>query len=359
MAHKIMGERFLSRVQPAWHGLGEVFAEDVQITASEAVAKVAGDIQVVDVPLYYKDVANEAEDSLTQLDGHKAILRLPTGDAKEIVCLGVTTDKWHRVTYQELARSLDELSKAYKLETAGIILDGATCFLAFRGPDFDIKGDRMQDYFLVNLSQQPGSAHLVMATPVRTVCWNTNQAAIDSASMNLSIPHSASAGDRIRLAADLVARMKEITANNRELFDRFASTPITHENLDVLLEAAWPTPSKPMELRMLEQASSGNVDSLRDIIGGDRFDRIIQSQERYGKQLDRVNALREAGHERFEAFDPAHLRGTVWAGYNAVTEVADWRQGRNADVGTVWGGRAREKSRAFGAALELVRGGGN
>jgi hypothetical protein len=69
---------------------------------------------------------------------------------------------------------------------------------------------------------------------------------------------------------------------------------------------------------------------------------------------DNALALREAAKERFEAFDPPRLRGTVWAAYNAVTEVADWREGRNADESALFGGRAKEKSRAYAAAMELI-----
>lgn len=68
----------------------------------------------------------------------------------------------------------------------------------------------------------------------------------------------------------------------------------------------------------------------------------------------RANRLRLAGVERFEAFDPDNLRGTVWAAYNAATEVSDWREGRGAEVASVWGGRAREKASAFTEALQVA-----
>jgi hypothetical protein len=37
-----------------------------------------------------------------------------------------------------------------------------------------------------------------------------------------------------------------------------------------------------------------------------------------------------------------------------VTEVADWREGRGADVSALMGSRAKEKSRAYAAAMVLV-----
>ena len=81
---------------------------------------------------------------------------------------------------------------------------------------------------------------------------------------------------------------------------------------------------------------------------------LEKAQESYDKQCDKVNALREAARERFESFEPARLRGTAWAAYNAVTEVAGWREGRGADQSALFGGRAAEKSRAYEAAMSLI-----
>jgi len=67
--------------------------------------------------------------------------------------------------------------------------------------------------------------------------------------------------------------------------------------------------------------------------------------------------LRATGVQQFEAFDPAHLRGSVWAAYNAVTEVSDWRESFGSDVGAsvLFGNRAKEKQRAYAHALALIK----
>ena len=70
---------------------------------------------------------------------------------------------------------------------------------------------------------------------------------------------------------------------------------------------------------------------------------------------DDAPAARRGHAGGFEHFEPAHLRGTAWAAYNAVTEVADWREGRGADASALFGGRAKEKSRAYEAAMVLVQ----
>ena len=77
MGHEIMGERFISRVRPAWHDLGTLFPEDEKLSASEAAKRVAGDIQVVKAPLSYK-----LGDVVRPVDKQVAIVRLPAGEQR-------------------------------------------------------------------------------------------------------------------------------------------------------------------------------------------------------------------------------------------------------------------------------------
>jgi hypothetical protein len=351
MAHQIMGSRFMSRTEPAWHGLGTVFASDLKITASEAVAKVAGDVQVIDTPLFHYD----DNGAIQRVEAYKAILRKPTHDNPKYTVLGVTSDNWQKIDYVDLAKALDPLSETYRLETCGLVFEGARLFMAFKGPDFSVVGDQMQDYFLVELSMEPGVSHGVLASPVRAVCDNTCRMAHKQASIALKVPHGRSQVDRIGWAADLVAKFRSITSTNQAIFEQFAKTQITMDNLNILFEAAWPDPPKPMDVQLLERIMTSQDQGAMKTAMGDRFDRIVKAQAAHATRCERVLRLREAGLESFERFKPEHLRGTVWAGYNAVTEVADWREGgKDSAVSTMWGTRATEKTRAFASAMKIA-----
>ena len=39
MSASLFGERFLGRREPAWHRLGEVFPQDLKLTATEAMER--------------------------------------------------------------------------------------------------------------------------------------------------------------------------------------------------------------------------------------------------------------------------------------------------------------------------------
>jgi hypothetical protein len=367
MSHQILGERFLSRSEPAWHGLGTLFPAGEELLASEAVGRVAGDVQVVSEPLFYK--AREVSPStLCSAGKYHAIVRLGTQDADEEV-LGVTSENWHPHSYVELAESLDELSRKYKVETAGLLQKGGLCFLALRGEDWDVGGEEMRTYFTVNLSLTPGKAHQVFHSPIRVVCWNTNTMAKGNASINFQVPHAADAKQRLGIAGNLVARFREMQADTERIFRIFQETPlpktgeqILYRNagmdasgLDRILEAAYPEPQVPPTLRMLrDNLSDEQAAVFQSQLAPMDLRKLTQDQEKLEKDQRRIKEIRQATLERYDSFEPAQYRGTVWAAYNAVTEVSDWRQGRSAAEGSMWGSRAREKARAFTAAMELT-----
>jgi len=350
MAHQILGQRFLGRSRPAWHGLGQVFDEDTSILASEAVKRVAGDIVVRPLPIFYKKEDGGTE----EIKNYQAIVRSPTQDDPNEKIFGVTTERWNGVDYSEIAKSMDELSRTYKVETAGLIQEGALCFLSLRGPDFDVRGDQMQDYFIANLSNQPGNSHKILAAPVRVVCFNTNTAANNSASISFAIPHSIDAGAKIQVAATLVSQFKEMTKKMRETFERFASIQIGTSEITRIAKATFPLPTLPAELELFNRALNSQEQGALQEAMGSSFNRIVKAQEAFESGCKRSKQLQGTILERFEAFEPTNLRSTLWAGYNAATEVADWREGRGAEIASVWGTRGQEKARAFSESMALA-----
>lgn len=351
MAHEILGQRFLGRSEPGWHQMGETFAKELQITASEAMEKVAGDIEVISTPLF------------TYLDGqyHKtdnnAIVRKPTQDDPQHRVFGVVTDKWNQVDYVGLARRLDGVTSDYRVETAGILKNGSLAFLSFRGPDFDVRNDQMNDNYIVNLSNTPGIAHRAFAAKTRVVCYNTNTEALRTASINLSIPHSDDQEARLAFTMDLVAKFRTMTATSKATFERFADVQITEENLHLLFEAAYPDPTMPADVRLYKGTESVlDANVIREAMGTN-FEKMLKVEKNWQRGCERAKALRSCAVERFEAFDPSHLKGTVWAAYNAVTEVSDWRESYGKEIGAsiLFGNRAKEKEAAYTHSLELVK----
>lgn len=352
MAHEIMGSRFIARTRPAWHNIAKrIFGESEALTAREAMVEVAGDIEVVHAPLTF-----ELDGVTYRADDKSAIIRKATNDDPSHKFLGIAEDSWVADSYAALAAPLDALvAKGYKVETAGVLNEGGLAFLCFRAEDWSVRGDAMRSYFAANFSLTPGKGHKVFHSPVRVVCWNTNTMADAEATINLSIPHSVDAKQRIDLAARLVTQFHEMKDKARGIFDAFADRQVTEKDVDSIIYAAFQLPALPSKLKLLKQnLTETEAEVFKRALTADLLAGLEKAQESYDRQCESTLRLRETARERFEAFDPANLRGTVWAAYNAVTEVSDWREGRGADESALFGGRAKEKSRAYEAAVALV-----
>jgi hypothetical protein len=354
MAHRIFGNRFVSRKEPAWHGLGTIFPEEEVLTPSEAVKRVTGDVQFVRQPLYY---GLPGEDKPDRKSDSFVILRLPTADDPNPEQIGIVSERWDLTPYHELAGALDKMDVSkYKVETAGLLMGGALCFFALRGEDWSVLGkDDMRSYFLTNLSLKPGIGHRVLHTTVRVVCANTNEAAISSSQIQLRIPHGADAKQQIGLCGDLVARFRKAQEETKRVFEIFASTPAPKDSVDKVFAAAWPEPKLPAKIKMLHNVvGSEGMEVFKRNLDPIMLNSLVNAQEGYDREVERIRTMREAGAERFEAFEPRDLGGTIWAAYNAVTEVADWRgDQKNLGESVLIGSRAAEKTRAFGAAMKV------
>lgn len=352
MGHQIMGQRFIAREKPAWHNIAQrIFSALEKLTARQAMVEVAGDIEIIKRPLEYT------------LDGNifttdkVAVLRKPTADVAEPKFLGIATDSWVANSYADLAGALDDLpNHGYAVETAGVLNDGGLAFLCFRGEDYAVKGDEMRTYFAANFSGTPGESHKVFHSPVRVVCWNTNTMAQGQATINLAVPHSADALQRIALAGKLASQFREMQGKAKGIFEAFADRQVTQKDVDAILYAAFQLPNLPASLKLLKQSlSETEAEVFKKALTPTMLSDLQKEQEKYDRQCETVLALRASAQESFEKFNPPHLRGTAWAAFNAVTEVADWREGRNADQSAVLGSRALEKSRAFEAAMTLLK----
>lgn len=355
MAHKIFGKRFISRAVPAWHNLGLVFDPSEEISPTEAARRVSGDIKVEACPLTYTSPAG----TVLELPDHRAIIRMPTQEDGKEHLLGLTSKHWKPESYVDLTKPLDKIDQNhYKVETAGVLEKGGRFFMSLRGEDWSVIGDEMRTYFVVTLSLIPGVGHQILHTPVRVVCWNTQVMAEAQSGIRLRIGHDQDAAQEIGLCSTLLVRFREAQEKTKEIFETFAGTPAPRDTVDRIFSAAWPTPPIPQKLRLIRNATGSSEASevFKGALDQDALNSITNLQETWERKQATVEKIRAAGWERFETFEPKGMSGTVWAAYNAVTEVADWRgDGMKDQKATLFGSRAREKEKAFSEAMKIIQ----
>ena len=179
---------FYTREKP-WHGLGIRVAE---APSSEEALRLAGlDWQVKQEPVY--------TDTGEAIPGYKANIR-----DRDRRVLGVVTDRYKIIQNQEAFAFTDALlGKGVRYETAGSLQGGRRVWLLARLPkEYIISGGQVSPYLVFSNTHDGSGAVKVALTPVRVVCCNTLNLALDTAKRSWSMIHTGNIRDKLQEAED-------------------------------------------------------------------------------------------------------------------------------------------------------------
>ena len=179
---------FYTREKP-WHGLGIRVAE---APSSEEALRLAGlDWQVKQAPIY--------TDTGEAIPDYKANIR-----DRDRRVLGVVTDRYKIIQNQEAFAFTDALlGKGVRYETAGSLQGGRRVWLLARLPkEYIISGEQVSPYLVFSNTHDGSGAVKVALTPVRVVCCNTLNLALDTAKRSWSMIHTGNIRDKLQEAED-------------------------------------------------------------------------------------------------------------------------------------------------------------
>ena len=156
----------------------------------------------------------------TKISNYKANVRSSDGKV-----LGVVSDRYKIVQNAEAFEFTDSLiGGEVHYETAGSLNGGKKIWLLAKLPDTEIAGDKTEPYLCFSNTHDGSGAIRVCMTPIRVVCNNTLNLALDNAKRSWSVRHT---GDIRRKAHE--ARACLYLAHNyiqslAERADRMANT---------------------------------------------------------------------------------------------------------------------------------------
>ena len=182
-------ETMFSVREKPWHGLGKIVM--TAPTSKDALRLAGLDWNVVQEPIYTE--FNEI------VEGYKANVR--DSDRK---VLGVVSDRYKVVQNADAFSFTDELlGKGVRYETAGSLQEGRKVWLLARLPrEYIIGGERISPYLVFSNTHDGSGSVKVAVTPVRVVCNNTLNLALDTASRSFSMVHTGNIQDKIQEAKD-------------------------------------------------------------------------------------------------------------------------------------------------------------
>ncbi len=216
---------FYTREKP-WHGLGVCVQE---APVSEEALRLAGlDWEVQQKPVY-------TESGI--IPGYKANVR--STDQK---VLGVVTDRYKVVQNTEAFAFTDALlGNGVRYETAGSLQGGRKVWLLARLPrEYIISGERISPYLVFSNTHDGSGAVRVAVTPVRVVCNNTLNLALQTASRSWSMVHTGDIKGKIREAEDTLFKAEDYMDKLGNEFEALRRKKVTDRQLMEYIETLLP-----------------------------------------------------------------------------------------------------------------------
>ena len=209
-----------------WHGLGVVIEEAP--TSKDAI-KIAGLDWRVDMMPIYDQFGNE-------IKGYKVNTRSSDGKA-----LGVVTDRYKVIQNEEAFAFTDTLlGEGVRYETAGSLASGKRVWMLARLEGTTLAEEKIDPYLVFTNTHDGSGAVRVAITPVRVVCQNTLNLALQRASRHWSCAHKGDVQGKIDEAMDTLANAKVYMEALEEEFGELKLKTVTdkqvREMTDTLLE---------------------------------------------------------------------------------------------------------------------------
>ena len=243
---------FYTREKP-WHGLG-VRVEEAPASA-DALRMAGLDWEVLQEAIY-----TNAGDKIS---GYKANVR--STDRK---VLGVVTDRYKVIQNAEAFEFTDSLlGSGVRYETAGSLSDGKKVWFLARLPrEYIIGGERISPYLVFSNTHDGSGAVRVAVTPIRVVCNNTLNLALDSAKRSWSMVHTGDIKGKIQEAKDTLFMAEEYMDNLGKEFERLRKIQMSDEQVKDFIELLLPL-EKNATLTQLR-----NIKKLREDMASRYFD---------------------------------------------------------------------------------------
>jgi phage/plasmid-like protein (TIGR03299 family) len=287
---------FASLREPAWHGLGTVFSQEVTTSEMLKLAHLDNwNVRLEDVAIPEGFESDKSYSFVTRTN--------PFDNTKNDV-LGVVGERYVPLQNEDLFDFGDlMLDGGGRWETAGSIKGGRQVFgsLALeRETVLDPNGvsDKVNTYLLINTSHDGSVAIQASITPVRVVCANTlNLALKGKAKQSFKIRHTSTASGKVAQAREALGLANRYMDEFDKMAQEMISKEITKAKFDDIVALAYPAPEK-------------------DAKG---------SFKKYNDKMDLIQSIYVGEYNNT-------ISGTAWGAFNALTERLDWyRSGRGGD----------------------------
>ena len=279
------------RREPAWHVLGQV--RDVlelqhtgldgwDIMASPVFVEIDGQMVAVDPKL-----------------GQVMTRKMKNGARAPLSMVGPSTVPHQNEDLEVFARALLDIGadadNPLVFEAGGSLMDGKRVWLLFEIPgSFDIGGDKIKRYLVVETSHDGKGATKAYITYIRVVCWNTLSAAANAAGNKFIIRHTGPVFPQMAVQArEVLGLHLKVDPVLTEIVSQWQDTPVSDGQFEQIVKGLVPDAPKTAT------------------------DRVKNTVLRKRSMLETVWKSPSIGE----------FRNTKWGAVNTITEAYQWAPG--------------------------------
>lgn len=258
-----------------WHGLGTKV--DEAPTSAEAIKLAGLDWNVSSEPIYTTDNI--------EIPNMKANIR-----ETDRSILGIVSDRYKVVQNKEAFEFTDSLiNEEVKYETAGALKNGKVVWMLAKMPERKILDDKFDPYICFTNSFDGSGAIRACMTPVRVVCQNTLNLALNTTTRQWSTRHIGDIEGKLIEAQHTLGLANDYMDGLSDEANKLVEVKVTDAQLEAIFDELYP------------------VDVNKD------------SQRKINNVLDFKDKLFKC----YAMPDIAQYKGTAWGIINATTDLVD------------------------------------
>lgn len=275
-----------------WHGLGQIIKE---APTSEEAIKIAGlDWDVIPRPIF--------DEFGRELPGYKVNTR--SSDGKN---LGIVTDRYRVVQNSEAFAFTDALlGEGVRYETAGSLASGKRVWMLARLENTTIAEENIDPFLVFTNSHDGTGAVRVAVTPVRVVCQNTLNLALNNANRHWSCAHKGDIQSKLEEARYTLESADRYMKALEEEFGELKMKKVTDTQVRNMTEKLLQIEFDNLFKQIVKK---GNIVDLKEHLKQQKVEEKIER-----KRNDILNIYN----------DKPDLRGTERSAFRFVNAISDY-----------------------------------
>lgn len=347
MAHNInyneQTERhsFFSVKQKAWHGLGQIISD--YPTSAEALQYAGLDFKVEKRPLFTYDTENfmgnpETDIIIPEIHVPDFFATIRTDTEQPLGVVGKDYEVVQNVDAFSFFDTIVGGKDGILYETAGALgKNGERIFITAKLPDYIRVGrnDCIEKYLFLTTSHDGTESITIAFTPIRVVCQNTLNAALNNHVNCIKIRHTVSATDKLSQAYKMLGITNQLSVELEAVFNRWSRVHITDPQLKQLIQLAM-SPNR----ETYEKVKAGKQEELSS-----QFNNIVSSVFDY--------AMTSPSQQENTT------KSTLFGMYNAVTgyfqNVRNFRDDQSKFKSIMQGTGLQKNQAAFNLCADFAR----